>query len=152
MGTTIKEEMAAIDTKNRSWWDSLTDEERKGLSPWVLMRYVSSVKSGIKDFEEHYLEMTNELVNTHFNTLRHHPQLQFQLMQALGLGKTQFHQWIAPGKRGTENRVFKFFADMYPNMNDEEIEILMSQYTEEEIVDLLEETGMKKKDIKKLLK
>jgi hypothetical protein len=151
---TIKEEMRAVDTKDRRWYDSLSDEERAAYDKqlWIQMRYVSSVKSSIKDFEEHYLEWTNELVNTHFNTLRHHPQLQFQLMQALGLGKSQFHQWIAPGKRGTENKVFKFFADMYPSMNDEEIEILLSQYTEAEVIDLLEETGMKKSDIKKLLK
>jgi hypothetical protein len=136
---TIKQEMSAIDRKNRKWYDSLTEDEKKQVSPWLLMRYVSSVKHDIKAFEEHYLEFTNELVNTHFNTLRHHPQLQLQLMQVIGLGKEQFHPWIAPGKRGKMDKNFNFFAEKFPHMNDDEINIILSQYTDKEIKSLKEE-------------
>jgi len=152
MALTIKEEMSAIDTKNRSWYKSLKPEEQKKLGIWVLMRYASSVKHNIKDFEEHYLEWTNELVNVHFNTLRHHPELQFQLLQAVGLGKAQFHPWVAPGKRGTDNSLFKFIKDKKPEYNDDELEIFIAQHTKEEITDMLEQYGLEKKEIKKLLK
>ena len=83
---TIKNEMSAIDTKNRTWYNSPTDDEKKKVGIWVLMRYCSSVKNNVTDIEEHYLEFTNEIVNVHFNTLRH-PELQFKLMQAIGIGK-----------------------------------------------------------------
>ena len=63
------------------------------------MRYCSSVKNNVKDIEEHYLEFTNEIVNVHFNTLRHHPELQFKLMQAIGIGKQMYHPWIVSQKR-----------------------------------------------------
>ena len=116
---TIKEEMRSIDVKDRTWYNSLTDEEKKKVGIWVLMRYASSVKHGIKDFEEHYLEWTNELVNVHFNTLRHHPELQYQLLQAVGLGKVQYHPWIAPGKKGTDKPLFKFFKEKHPEYNDD---------------------------------
>lgn len=152
MGLTIKEEMSAVDTKNRKWYDNLTAEEKKKVSPWVLMRYASSVKHDIKDIEKHYLEFTNELVNVHFNTIRHHPQLQLQLMQVVGLGTNQFHPWIAPGKRGTESKLFKIFRDQYPQYNEDEIEIFILQHTENEISDILEELGYDKKEIKKILK
>ena len=49
------------------------------------MRYTSS--AGDKNFTEHYLEWTNEVVNVHFNKLRQHPELQFKLLQLVGLGK-----------------------------------------------------------------
>ena len=71
---TIKNEMSAIDTKNRTWYGTLTDDEKKKVGIWVLMRYLSSVKNNVKDIEEHYMEFTNEIVNVHFNTLRHHPE------------------------------------------------------------------------------
>ena len=149
---TIKEEMRAIDTKNRNWYSSLTEEEKKKVGIWILMRYTSSVKHNIKDFEEHYIEFTNELVNVHFNALRHHPELQFKLLQALGLGKVMYHPWVAPGKKGTETKLFKFFKEHYVEYNDDELILMMSQYSKPELNDLLEEFGLDKKNIKDLLK
>lgn len=148
----IKNEMSAIDTKNRSWYKSLTDEEKKKVGIWILMRYCSSTKSSIKDIEEHYLEFTNEIVNVHFNTLRHHPELQFKLMQAIGIGKQQYHPWLAPGKKGTENPFYKWFKEQFKQYNDDEIEILINGLDKSEKTDLLEQYGIEKKDIKKLLK
>jgi hypothetical protein len=150
---TIKEEMRAIDTKNRSWYDSLTDDEKKKLSPWVLMRYTSNVKHDISDFEEHYLEWTNELVNVHFNTLRHHSELQFKLMQTVGLGKIMFHPWIAPGKKGGDStKAHQTLGEIYKHLNGDEIDILVNQHSKEELTDLLEQYGYKPADIKKILK
>ena len=116
------------------------------------MRYTSSTKHDIKDIEEHYLLYTNELVNVHFNTLRHHPQLQFQLLQALGLGKQMYHPWIAPGKKGTETKLFKFLKQHYDNYNDDELEMYISHHDKDELQELLQDFGLEKKEIKALLK
>ena len=86
----IKEEMRAIDQRDRSWWDSLTEEEQKKVSIFVLMRYTSAVQTKNSDIEYHYLALTNELVNKHYNILRHDVQLQHKLLQCVGLGSTQF--------------------------------------------------------------
>lgn len=152
MALTIKEEMSAIDTKNRSWYQNLSDDDRKKLGMWVLMRYASATQHDIKDFEEHYLEWTNELVNVHFNTIRHHPELQFQLLQAVGLGKSMYHPWIAPGKRGTESKLFKFLREHYSHLNDDELLLFIEQHSDSEIVSLLEEFGLDKKKIKEITK
>lgn len=149
---TIKNEMSAIDTKNRTWYGSLTDDEKKKVGIWVLMRYLSSVKNNVKDIEEHYMEFTNEIVNVHFNTLRHHPELQFKLMQAIGIGKQMYHPWIAPGKKGTEKPFYKWYKEQYKQYNDDEIEILIQAMTKDEQRDLLEQHGVEKKEIKRLLK
>ena len=116
----IKEEMRAIDTKDRPWFDSLTDEEKKKLSPWLLMRYTSNCND--KMFTEHYLEWTNEVVNVHFNKLRKHTQLQFQLLQLVGLGKPVFHAWIQPGKAQKKNKLQAWIAENYNMLNDDEID------------------------------
>ncbi|MDA9302719.1 hypothetical protein N8072_00925 [bacterium] len=144
-GLSIKTEMSAIDTKNRAWYNSLTDEEKKKVSPWMLMRYASSVKHDITEFEEHYLEWTNELVNVHFNTLRHHPELQMQLLQVVGIGKNQFHPWLAPGKRGKSDKMVELVAGKYPHLNDDEINIYLNTLTTKQTKDLQEDLSEKKK-------
>lgn len=148
----IKSEMRAIDTKNRTWFNSLSEQEKKKVGLWVLMRYTSSVKHDIKELEEHYLLYTNELVNVHFNTIRHHPELQFQLLQALGLGKSMYHPWIAPGKKGTETKLYKFLKNHFSEYNDDELDIYLNQFSKEEIKEKLTEFGLDDKTIKDLTK
>ena len=77
----IKEEMRAIDQRDSGWWDSLTEEEQKKIGIWILMRYTSAVESKNSDIEYHYLDLTKDLVNKHYNILRHEPQLQHKMLQ-----------------------------------------------------------------------
>ena len=146
----IKEEMRAIDAKDRRWYDSLTQEEKGKLGMWLLMRYTSS--AGEKMFQEHYLEWTNEVVNVHFNKLRKHPQLQWQLLQLVGLGKPTYHPWIAPGKAGKKNKLQKWVEENYPHLNDDEVDIFIGVRSKEDFVELFEEYGLDKKQIKDILK
>lgn len=146
----IKEEMRAIDAKDRRWYDSLTEEEKSKLGIWLLMRYTSN--AGEKMFQEHYLEWTNEVVNVHFNKLRKHPQLQWQLLQLVGLGKPTYHPWIAPGKAGKKNKLQKWVEENYPHLNDDEVDIFISVRSKEDFIELFEEYGLDKKQIKDILK
>ena len=146
----IKEEMRAIDSKDRSWYDSLTEEEKKKLSIWMLMRYMSNANDPM--LSEHFLEWTNEVVNVHFNKLRKHPQLQFQLLQIVGLGRPTFHPWIAPGKAKKKNKTAEWVAENYSHLNDDEIEIFLSGHDKDSLRELMEEHGVDKKTIKEILK
>jgi len=146
----IKEEMRAIDAKDRRWYDSLTEEEKGKLGMWLLMRYTSS--AGEKMFQEHYLEWTNEVVNVHFNKIRKHPQLQWQLLQLVGLGKPTYHPWIAPGKAGKKNKLQKWVEENYPHLNDDEVDIFIGVRSKEDFIELFEEYGLDKKQIKDILK
>lgn len=147
---TIKEEMRAIDTKDRAWYESLTEEEKKKLSPWLLMRYTSNCSD--KMFTEHFLEWTNEVVNVHFNKLRKHTQLQFQLLQLVGLGKSVFHPWIQPGKAQKKNKLQAWIIENYKHLNDDEIDILIKETSKDEWKTIFIEYGMDDKQIKELLK
>jgi hypothetical protein len=153
---TIKEEMAAIDRRRFNWYLNLTDEERKSLSMWVLMRYCSSTSNRVHEINEHYLTMTNELVNVHFNDLRLHPELQMRLMQCVGIGTDQFHNWIKPGKRSKtakgNAKLHEFFLGLNPHMNDSEITFLIGSMTEAEIKAMLEDAGTPKDKVKDYFK
>ena len=148
---TIKEEMRAIDQRDTGWWDTLTEEEQKKVSPWVLMRYTSACDTNHDQIRDHYLTLTNDLVNVQFNTLRHHPQLQHRLLQVVGIGKTQYHPWIAPGKRQKKDKVADWLLSIYPHLNDDELDILLES-DKKEIIALAESAGMSDKDIKALFK
>ena len=148
----IKEEMRAIDCRDKSWWDSLTEEEQSKVSIFVLMRYTSAVDSKNFDIQAHYLTMTNDFVNVHNNILRHHPQLQHQLLQLVGIGSSQYHPWIAPGKRGKKNKLLDWLSEQYPTYNDDELELLVSNNSKEDLVDRMEQQGMTPKEIKELFK
>lgn len=151
----IKEEMRAIDCRDKGWYDSLTEEEQGKLSMWQLMRWVSSTNSKVSDINYHYLTMTNELINVHFNTLRKHPQLQHQMMQLIGLGTTQYHSWIKPAKKFkgvVNNKLLNFLSDIYPGYNQTELELIARENTKEEISDIAETMGLTKKEIKELFK
>ena len=95
--------------------------------------------------------MTNDLVNVQFNTLRHHVQLQHRLMQVVGIGKSQYHPWIAPGKRQKKNKVAEWLLTLYPGINDDELDILLES-PKAELKSLAQSAGMTDKDIKALFK
>lgn len=148
--------MAAIDKRQYGWYDNLTDEERKGLSMWVLMRYCSSTGSRVNDINEFYLTMTNELVNVYFNDLRHDPELQLRLMQCVGIGTDQFHPWIKPMKKkksaGVSNKLVSFYEERFPHLNDDELTLMLDSMGQDDIKADLIEYGMSDKQIKELMK
>jgi hypothetical protein len=138
----ISNEMAQFDRKNRAFYDSLTDEEKKKFSNFLMIRYGSSVTGG-KDLQEFYLISTNERLNKHFFSINRHPKLQWLCATSVspGLGP-QRHQWIAPKKKeaGTTG-IKKQLADLYPNMKTDEIELLASITTKKELDVYLKELG-----------
>jgi len=153
---TIKEEMAALDRRNFKWYYGLSEEDQKSLSMYVLMRYAATTNSNVKEINEHYLTMVNNLVNVNFNDMRKHPELQWRLLQCAAIGTSQFHQWIKPMKKRKEDsknpKLFGFYEDMFPHFNNDEIEMLIRMQEPDDIRELLTAHGMSDKEIKALMK
>ena len=72
----INNEMAVFDRKDREFYNSLTPEERKKFSNFLMIRYGSSVQ-GSRDLQEFYLISTNERLNKQFFNINRHPKLQW---------------------------------------------------------------------------
>ena len=122
----IANEMQEFDRKNRDFYDNLSEEEKKKFSPFLMIRWGSSV-NGSPDLQAYYLISANEKLNKNFfdiNTAKH-KKFQWLLATTVspGMGK-QYHQWISPKKRENNNKAIKFLRELYPTAKDDELELL----------------------------
>jgi hypothetical protein len=126
--------MAVFDRKERDFYTSLTDDERKKFSNYLMIRYGSSVV-GSRDLQEFYLIACNERLNKHFFAINRHPQLQWLCATTVspGIGP-QRHQWIAPKKKEPgASSLKKQLAELYPHMKDDEIDLMAQLNTKKDI-------------------
>lgn len=126
--------MAVFDRKDRDFYDSLTDDERKKFSNYLMIRYGSSVQ-GSRDLQEFYLIACNERLNKHFFTINRHPKLQWLCATTVspGIG-TQRHQWIAPKKKEPgAGSIKKQLVELFPHMKDDEIDLMAELNTKKDI-------------------
>jgi hypothetical protein len=142
----LKDIMAAIDKKDRGFYNRLNDEQKKAFSAWMMMRYCSSVQG--RD-AANYIFMTNELVNYQFMEVSKHPELQWLLLSACGVGKIQFHPYLKPpNARKKKSKVFDFVYDLFPHMKHEDINNFIELNNKEELKQLAESHGYDDKTIK----
>ena len=139
----IKDILAAIDMNGKSVWDELSDEEKKQISFWLLNRYVSSVK-GNRESQELAVFKTNEYYNKNYMEVSKHPKLQWQLLCMSGnTGKIEYHEWIGHKKKTESNsKSVKLLQELYPNMKQDEVELLARISTKKELKQLAEEHGI----------
>ncbi len=143
----VKDILAAVDMGAKNVWDELDNDERKQVSFWLLNRYVSSV-TGDREEQELAVFKTNEYYNKDYMVVSKHPKLQWQLLcQAGNTGKIKFHQWIGfKRKAGKElHDGIKLFNQIFPNMKQDEIEMLASMHTKKDLKQLAEEHGIEVK-------
>ena len=144
----IKDILAAVDMGATNVWDELSDEEKKQVSFYLLNRYVSSVK-GNREKQELAVFKTNEYYNKHFFTLQKHKKLLWQLLCLSGnTGSIAYHEWIGHKKKNGDNsKATKFLSNMFPNMKQDEVELLARISTKKELREYAEAHGTNKKDV-----
>ena len=144
-----------IDIGNMEWYEKLSDEEKKSFSPFVSMRFTSSVK-GIRSLQEEYIENVNEFCNKDFSTLQKHAGdslLFWKLLCLCGVGKKMFHPWIkAPKGKGKKTKRIEFLQSLYPNYKNDEIDLLSNILDKDAIKQLARDSGLDDKEIKLLMK
>tara|TARA_B100000989_G_scaffold156330_2_gene116713 strand:+ start:29925 stop:30371 length:447 start_codon:yes stop_codon:yes gene_type:complete len=144
-----------LDIGNKDWYNSLDNEIKKTFSPYVSMRFASSVKSN-KVLQESYIESVNEFCNKYFSTIQKHEGdslLFWKLLCLCGSGQKQFHPWIkAPKGKGKKTKIFDFIRSCYPNYKDDEVEAMIKILDKKEIKQLAKSAGLDDKEIKLLVK
>lgn len=150
----LKDILAAIDMNAKNVWDELSDDEQKQVSFFLLNRYASAVK-GNNTQKELAIFKTNEYYNKNFFTIQKHKKLLWFLlcMTANEKKEIRYHEWIGYKLKdaGAQNKAIKFLKALYPNMKEEEIEMLAKINSKEELKELAESYGMDKAEIKKTL-
>ena len=149
---TIKDITAAIDLGERDLWVALDDEQKKQVSFFLLNRYASSIKTNDREAQELAVFKTNEYYNKHYFALSKHHQLLWQLICMCGSDskKIYFHEWIGHKKKTGNSKVIQFLEELYPDMKNDELELLASMTSTKDIKQMAKELGMDDKEIKKL--
>lgn len=138
--------MMCFDRKDRDFYSSLTDEERKKFSNFLMIRWGSSIQ-GSAELQHYYLQSSNHYVNKHFFAINRHPKLQWLCATAVspGLG-TQRHQWIASKKKEAgASGIRKQIAELFPHLKDDEIELTAKINTKKDIDTYLKQLGQEVK-------
>lgn len=145
----INNEMRQFDLKNRGFYDDLTAEEKKKFSNYLMLRWGSAVQAQT-NIQQYYVMSLNENLNKHFFDLSKHPKLQWLCATTVSPGVGTFkHQWIAPKKReGGDSKATKFLKEMFPHLKDDEIELLRSINTKDDLKQLARDHGWDDKRIK----
>jgi hypothetical protein len=145
----FKQVLPALDIRNKTFFENLSKEEKeeftKGL--WITQRYLSSAESSNNSIIEHYLIMTNEIVNVNFSAVKD-PEMTSKLMSMVGYGKSLKHPFIPPSKKRIYENAFKqWLFDNNQGINDQELDILFKSFTPSSAKDLLEQLQVKDKKI-----
>lgn len=142
----IFEVLAAIDRKDRGYYDRLDDKLKKSLPFPVLARWLSDVQ-GIQELQHWYLASTNVYANVNLYNVpadtqgQRHDKLTWLCLTAAspGMGR-QRHGWIGL-KKLDDNPKLKFLRKEYPAMKEQDIELLASIITDDEIREHLRISG-----------
>lgn len=135
------EALVALDKKDYSYYDRLTEEQKRKFVPFMLLQWMATVK-GSKELQSYYLQSTDYHANKHmFNELvQKNPKLQWLMLCAAspGIGK-QFHQWIpnisvsisklkSPAKL---KDIKEYFTKIYPKVDTDTINEISKIFVEE---------------------
>ena len=145
----FKEMIPALDGGMRELWDAAGEEGQKEIKGdlWNLNRYMSSV-SGSREKQELAVFKTNEYYNKNWAVLGNkEAKLQWLLLCQCGnTGKKEFHPWIGFKKKSGDNsKAIKLLEQIYPNMKEDEVELLARLSTKKELKQLAEEYGIDSK-------
>ena len=141
----IANEMRMFDHKIRSFYDDLTDEEKKKFSNYLMIRWGSSVQ-GSRELQEFYVISANQRLNKHFFDINKHPKLQWLLATTVSpdMG-AQRHQWIAPKKKEAgAGSLKKQLAELFPHYKEDEIDVLAAVTTKKDLDNYIKLHGREK--------
>jgi len=143
----ITNEMRCLDLKQRDFYDSLTDEERKKFSNYLMIRWSSTVQ-GDANTQEYYVMSCNHHLNRHFFTVNRHPKLQWLMATAVSAGVgAKRHDYIRPKKKDAgSSGIKKTLMSLYPTAKMADIEVLAVITEPRELREHLRQHGIHDKE------
>lgn len=127
----------AVDRRDKTFYDNLTDDERKAFSPYVMLRWVSSVNSN-KILEQWYVEETNRMVNINYFTLAKHPKFMWMMYSQVGSTQRVKHEYIAKTTTKKDKRL-EALMELYPSVKQQDLKLLLEVCNSNEIETIIEE-------------
>lgn len=139
--------LGKISTKQRKYYETLSEEERKEFLPVVLMRWLS----GTSDARQIYF--INEIVNPFVYSLHKHKELLAALMSVSTSGVSQRYSWLkANSKKSTNTPVIvELIKEYYRYTTSQAIDVL-PLLEEADILGYASELGRQPDEIAKIKK
>lgn len=131
--------------KSGDIYAQLSEDERKGFAPLVVMRWMSGTS------DERQIMMLNEFVNPRVFTLGKHPHLLMQLLQVASSKTSKRYNWISTKSKKKNAQSLSIVAE-YFDMSLREAALLNPFPSHEEVMQMAQDLGMQKDEIKKLEK
>lgn len=131
--------------KSGDIYSKLTDDERKGFAPLVVMRWMSGTS------DEQQIMLLNEFTNPYVFALGKHPHLLMQLLQASSSKTNKRYQWLGVKSKKKNTESIQVVAE-YFEMSLREARNLNPFPSADEIVRMAEELGYQKTEIASLQK
>jgi len=143
----IKSMMQAVDSRNKNWYDNLSDDDKKLYSPYMTMKWTASVEHKERAIQEFYIEEVNENVNKHLWTLsKNHKSLLWKLTSMCGSTFHMFHKWIYPKKKTSSTKSkMKELQEMFPTAKQKDLDLLDATMTTKEFTELKKQYGIDSK-------
>jgi len=137
--------LKSVDRCDHTFYSKLTEEQQRKLSMWLIMRWSSAVNT---KYYMHYLLSVNEIVNTDFQSLKNHPELQWMLMSICGIGVDQRHVFVKPPKGARGDKIDDYLLTIDQSMSSSELELFKTINSNSDLIDHAKDGGMDDSEIK----
>lgn len=125
-------------------YEKLSDDERKGFAPLVVMRWMSGTS------DERQIILLNEFVNPYVFPLGKHPHLLMQLLQVASSKTSKRYAWLGIKSKKKQVEAYRVIQE-YFELSARETKTY-SLPPAEELLKMAEELGWQKDEISKLQK
>lgn len=145
--------LEAVDRRDFKFYSKLTDEEKKGFTGIVAMRWISVTSDVNKELCEYYVGAANE-ANKHFwnADIIKHPELQYLTLAIVGMNKKTRHQWIKGPAKKKQNKIIQMLKEYYPTANSEELEMFFEINNIDDFIEIAKTLGYQDDQIKEIKK
>lgn len=131
--------------KSGDIYEKLSDEERKGFAPLVVMRWMSGTS------DERQIMLLNEFVNTKVFPLAKHPRLLMRLLHVASSKTNKRYSWLGIKSKKKNVEALKVVQE-YFDMSEREVKELNPFPPKEEVLQMAEALGYQKDELAKLKK
>ncbi len=132
-------------SKSGDIYASLSEDERKGFAPLIVMRWLSGTS------DERQIMLLNEFANPVIFPLSKHPHLLMLVLQAANSKTGKRYQWLGIKSKKKNVETLKVVAEFY-GMSMREVRLLNPLPSESEVIEMAENLGYQKDEISKIKK
>lgn len=137
--------LSKLDKKEFDIWKSYNDEEKKEISPLIIMRWLSGTS------DKRQIVFLNELVNkVVFDLGSNHKELLLKLLAIANSGTPRRYFWQAQKSSASEKRGAKravAVVEQYYQCSPKEAKEYLSILEKEDVIEICEKMGMQKEEI-----